>query len=90
LCFPLLQSFKSSSSQKFQPNITQSAIKNGLYSFSYFIAFQTKKTLGFNKEIPDYEKYQITKIPSIDANIVVIMGESLSTLNMGLFERKSV
>jgi glucan phosphoethanolaminetransferase (alkaline phosphatase superfamily) len=86
LCFPLLQSLKSSSSQKFQPNITQSAIKNGLYSFSYFIAFQTKKTLGFNKEMPDYEKYQINKIPSIDANIVVIMGESLSTLNMGLYD----
>jgi len=86
LCFPLLQSLKSDSSQKFQPNLTQSAIKNELYSFSYFIAFQTKKTLGFNKEMPDYEKYQINKIPSIDANIVIIMGESLSTLNMGLYD----
>jgi len=85
LCFPLLQSFKSSSSQKFQPNITQSAIKNGLYSFTYFIAFQTKNILGFNKKIPEYKKYQITKVPQVDANIVIIMGESLSTLNMGLF-----
>lgn len=86
LCVPLLQSLKSSSSQKFQPNITQSAIKNGLYSFSYFISFQTKNILGVNKKIPEYKKYETTKLPQVDANIVIIMGESLSSMNMGLFD----
>ena len=82
---PFLQSLRSESSQKYQPNIAHSSVKNGLYSVSYFTARQVKTALGFRKAMPVYLPYEVSKHTAQDANVVMIMGESLSQFNMGLF-----
>ena len=73
--FPFLQSLKSDASQKFQPNIAHSSIKNGLYSNSFFYARQIKVLLGLRKDMPSYESYYIEKIDPVNANVVMLMGE---------------
>jgi len=83
--FPFLQSLKSDASQKFQPNIAHSSIKNGLYSNSFFYARQIKVLLGLRKDMPSYESYYIEKIDPVNANVVMLMGESLSYYNMSLY-----
>ncbi|MFK3872846.1 phosphoethanolamine transferase [Pseudoalteromonas rhizosphaerae] len=85
LTLPFLQSLGSKSSQKYQPNIAHSAMKNGLYSVSFFSARQLKMILGLRKEMPSYQPYQLSKGEPADANIVILMGESLSYYNMGLY-----
>lgn len=85
LTLPFLQSLRSEASQKFQPNIAHSAIKNGLYSASFFAAREIKVLIGIRKAMPSYQPYEVTKTKPVDANIVVLMGESLSYFNMGLF-----
>ncbi|MAA73047.1 MAG: DcaA [Bermanella sp.] len=85
LTLPFLQSLRSEASQKYQPNIAHSAVKNGLYSVSFFTARQLKILAGLRKEMPSYEPYQITKNQPADANVVVLMGESLSYYNMALY-----
>ena len=82
---PFIQSLKSESSQKFQPNIAHSSLKNGLYSHSYFFARLLKISFGLQDKIVSYLPYEVTTIEPKDANVVVIMGESLSYLNMGMF-----
>lgn len=82
---PFLQSLRSESSQKYQPNIAHSSVKNGLYSASYFSARQIKTALGFRKAMPVYLPYELSSHTAEDANVVMIMGESLSQFNMGLF-----
>ncbi len=82
---PFLQSLRSEASQKYQPNISHSSIKNGLYSLSFFAARQLKVVAGIRKEMPHYLPYEITKTQPVDANVVVLMGESLSYMNMGLY-----
>jgi glucan phosphoethanolaminetransferase (alkaline phosphatase superfamily) len=85
MLLPLLQSIKSDSSQKFQPNIAHSSLKNGFYSYSYFFAREGKLLLGLQKPATNYLPYELVNKPVMDANVVVIMGESLSYMNMGLF-----
>lgn len=85
LTLPFLQSLRSEASQKYQPNIAHSAMKNGLYSVSFFTARQLKILAGLRKEMPSYQPYQITKNQPADANVVVLMGESLSYYNMALY-----
>ena len=85
LCLPFLQSLNAESSQKFQPNVTHSAIRNGLYTCAYFTAYKLKQTLNIKNNIPDYKEYVVETISKVDANIVIIMGESLSSENMQLF-----
>ena len=82
---PFLQSLRSESSQKYQPNIAHSSVKNGLYSASYFMAHQLKTALGFRKAMPVYLPYEVSSHGAQNANVVMIMGESLSQFNMGLF-----
>lgn len=86
LVTPTIQAINSNTSQKFQPNISHPAIKNGLYAFSYFISYQIKKILGIQSDITHYEDYQTHVTSTSHANVVIIMGESLSYLNMGLFD----
>ncbi|GAA6136052.1 phosphoethanolamine transferase CptA [Oceaniserpentilla sp. 4NH20-0058] len=85
LILPFIQSLNAKASQKFQPNIAHSAVKNGLYSVSFFTARQLKILVGLRKEMPVYQPYEITKTLTDKANIVILMGESLSDLNMELF-----
>jgi glucan phosphoethanolaminetransferase (alkaline phosphatase superfamily) len=85
---PFLQSLNSEASQKYQPNIAHSSVKNGLYSVSFFSARQIKKGLGLRKEMPVYKPYTIEEIDPVNANIVMLMGESLSYYNMGLYGYK--
>jgi glucan phosphoethanolaminetransferase (alkaline phosphatase superfamily) len=85
LTLPFLQSIRSEASQKFQPNIAHSALKNGLYSMSFFSARQLKILAGVRKKMPTYLPYEITKTQPVDANVVILMGESLSYFNMNLF-----
>ncbi|MFC3032507.1 phosphoethanolamine transferase [Pseudoalteromonas fenneropenaei] len=82
LCAPFAQSYSSNAFQKFQPNIGHSALKNGLYSMSYFLSLAIRSN---NETITDYQPYVVTSVPTSDYNIVILMGESLSTLNMGLY-----
>ena len=85
LTLPFLQSIRSETSQKFQPNIAHSSMKNGLYSLSFFSARQLKTVAGLRKELPNYLPYEVAKIQPQDANVVVLMGESLNYDNLGLF-----
>lgn len=85
LSLPFLQSLRSEASQKYQPNIAHSAVKNGLYSVSFFAARQIKIVVGLRKGMPSYEPYVATKGKAVDANIVMLMGESLSYYNMELY-----
>ena len=85
LTLPFLQSLRSEASQKYQPNIAHSAVKNGLYSVSFVTARQLKIMAGLRKEMPSYEPYTIDKVAASGANVVMLMGESLSYYNMGLF-----
>ncbi|MDP4985161.1 phosphoethanolamine transferase [Pseudoalteromonas tunicata] len=86
LLLPLGQAFSVNSSQKFQPNISQSALKNGLFSFSYLIAYNSKTALGLLPPAKEYQAYQLSQHAPVDANIVVIMGESFSRYNLSLFD----
>lgn len=85
LTLPFLQSLRSEASQKYQPNIAHSAMKNGLYSVSFFASRQLKIIVGLRKSMPSYEPYELTKTQPMDANVVVLMGESLSYYNMALY-----
>jgi glucan phosphoethanolaminetransferase (alkaline phosphatase superfamily) len=82
---PFLQSLRSEASQKYQPNIAHSSVKNGLYSVSFFTARQIKISMGLRKEMPSYLPYEIEKTKPVDANVVILMGESLSYYNMSLY-----
>ncbi|WP_286233808.1 phosphoethanolamine transferase [Thalassotalea sediminis] len=83
---PFIQSITAKSSQKFQPNIAQLAVKNGLYSFSYFFARQAKVLSGIESDIATYLPYEIVPLNNTEQpNVILIMGESLSYLNLGLF-----
>ena len=85
LTLPFLQSIRSATSQKFQPNIAHSSMKNGLYSLSFFSARQLKTAVGLRKELPSYQPYLIAKTQNQNANVVVLMGESLNYDNLALF-----
>jgi glucan phosphoethanolaminetransferase (alkaline phosphatase superfamily) len=85
---PFLQSLRSEASQKYQPNIAHSSVKNGLYSASFFTARQIKKALGLRKPMPTYKPYNIVKRAPEDANVIILMGESLSYYNMELYGYK--
>jgi len=85
---PFLQSLRSEASQKFQPNIAHSATKNGLYSWSFFAARQLKIIAGIRNPMPTYLPYKIEGTKPVDANVVILMGESLNYFNMGLFGYK--
>ena len=85
LTLPFLQSLRSAASQKYQPNVAHSSVKNGLYSLSFFSARQLKISFGLRKELPSYKPYHVEKNQPVDANIVVLMGESLSYYNMSLY-----
>ncbi len=85
LTLPFLQSLRSAASQKYQPNVAHSSIKNGLYSLSFFSARQVKIGFGLRKELPSYKPYHVEKTQPVDANIVMLMGESLSYYNMSLY-----
>lgn len=86
ILMPFIQSLNAKASQKFQPNIAHSAVKNGLYSTSFFISRQLKILAGIRNAMPSYLPYKVSKGDSKQANVVVIMGESLSYLNLGLFD----
>lgn len=85
LLVPFLQSLKSNASQKFQPNLTHLSIKNGLYSVSFFTAYQVKLVLGKGKVFPEYQDYVVQPIEGKKNNVVVLMGESTSYVHMGIF-----
>lgn len=85
LLVPFMQALKSNTSQKFQPNLTHSAIKNGLYSVSYFTAHQIKLALGKVKVFPEYQDYMVQPIDGKRPNVVVLMGESTNYDHLGIF-----
>ncbi len=85
LTLPFLQSLRSTASQKFQPNVAHSSMKNGLYSLSFFSARQLKIALGLREELPSYLPYHVEKSQEQDANVVVLMGESLNYENLSLY-----
>lgn len=85
LCVPFLQSLRAKASQKFQPNVAEFAIKNSLYSVSYFGAREIKMAMGKTQAMPSYLPYEVNKGEAKKANIVILMGESTSYLNMGSF-----
>ena len=85
LCVPLMQALGSKASQKFQPNVTTLALKNGHYSVSFFVARQLKLWTGTTAAFREYKPYALSPVPTEKPNIVVLMGESTSYLNMGVF-----
>ncbi len=85
LCVPFMQSLASKASQKFQPNVAEMAVKNSLYSTSYYLAREIKIALGVTKEMPSYQPYLVEKLAEKKANVVILMGESTSYLNFGTF-----
>lgn len=85
LLWPLGQSLNEATSQKFQPNVTQSSLKNGLYSISYYIAFEMKEFAGLASPAPHYKPYVVTTIQTKKPNIIILLGESTSYLHMGIF-----
>lgn len=82
LCLPFVQSFGSNAFQKFQPNVGHSALKNGLYSISYFASLKLR---GVESANHNYVPYNVLPAEASGYNIVVIMGESLSRYNMSLY-----
>lgn len=84
LLVPLLQSVYKGS-QHFQPKAVHNAMKNGFYALSYYLTHSVKRWSGEKPVTTQYQPYLTTTSTPVDANIVVIMGESLSYLHMGLF-----
>lgn len=85
LLIPFMQSFASKASQKFQPNVKEMAIKNSLYSTSYYLAREIKIALGITQDMPSYQSYVVEKLAEKKANVVILMGESTSYLNFATF-----
>lgn len=91
LAIPFVQAVGSSTSQRFQPNMMQLSVKNGLYSSAYFLGRRLRVALGKSREFPVYEAYRVGELETADEvrakprNVVLLMGESTSYLHMGLF-----
>lgn len=83
---PMKASKPDAVAQQFYPNPNEYAVANGLFSFSYFLGRDLPQKLngsGHNISCLAYTA-EHTSPPQAE-NIIIIMGESLSSSHMGLF-----
>jgi len=85
LLTPFAQTLAGKPSQKFQPNISALSMKNGYYAASYFMGRQIRLWTGKAQTLPDYKPYVLAPVETEKPNIVILMGESTSYANMGMF-----
>jgi glucan phosphoethanolaminetransferase (alkaline phosphatase superfamily) len=80
-----VQAYTSNRSQRFYPNPITYSIENGLKAFSFFIGNEVPGLLA-GKKAKLWDGYTLEKTSQpVRANIVVIMGESLTPAHMSLF-----
>lgn len=80
-----VSAFSSNQSQRFYPNPKTYTLENALRSFSFFLARDLPSHLGSPNE-QHWKPYTPEKSgPAVRANIIVIMGESLTPAHMSLF-----
>jgi glucan phosphoethanolaminetransferase (alkaline phosphatase superfamily) len=91
LAIPFVQALGGGASQRFQPNMLQPAVKNGLYSHAFFLARRLRVAAGRAQELPSYAPYRVDELESAaqirvrPRNVVLLLGESTSYLHMRLF-----
>ena len=85
LLVPLVQSLAGQPSQKFQPNVRQLAVKNGLYGVSHFLGRRIRIAAGIGKPLPTYMPYRVEQVDDGVHNVVILMGESTSYRHLGMF-----
>ncbi len=80
-----VSAFSSNQSQRFYPNPKTYTLENALRSFSFFLARDLPSHLiSPNEQL--WQPYTPEKMgPAVRANIIVIMGESLTPAHMSLF-----
>lgn len=81
-----VKAYNSNGSQAFYPNPHHYSIKNTLYAISWYLGKELPQRFSGTYETRTFESYQLSEIPSaLPANIIVVMGESLTPNHMGLF-----
>lgn len=86
LCLPLIKALDAERSTKFEPDAQTLAIRNGLYSVSYFLAKDLPALLSGDYQSRDYQPYQVSTIsPHSAGHVILILGESTSLNHLHLY-----
>lgn len=86
LIAPSINASLEDNSQHYEADSTSLAIKNALYSISYFLGGDLPKRISGDYVVNSYKPYQVTKVKSpAPYHVVVVMGESLNPQHMSLF-----
>ncbi len=81
-----VKAYNSTGSQAFFPNPQHYSIKNTLYAVSWYLGKELPQRFAGTHQVRSFQPYQLKEIASaLPANIVVVMGESLTPSHMGLF-----
>lgn len=84
-----VKAYNSTGSQAFFPNPQHYSIKNTLYAIAWSLGKELPQRFAGTHQARSFEPYQLQEIASaLPANIVVVMGESLTPRHMGLFGYK--
>lgn len=92
LAAPAIDASMQDRSQKYEPDATQLAIKNALYSASYFVGNALPRRIRGEDNIKHYQPYIVQQAAPLGKyHVVLLMGESLTYSRMSLFgyERKT-
>lgn len=80
-----IRAYTSDESQRFYPNPKTYMLENALQAFSYFLVRDLPRHLVAQEEAP-WKPYVLEKDGKpVHANIIVVMGESLTPAHMSLF-----
>jgi glucan phosphoethanolaminetransferase (alkaline phosphatase superfamily) len=80
-----ISAYSSNMSQRFYPNPKTYMLENALQAFSFFLVRDLPMHLVSHEEV-HWKPYTLEKSgPSVRANIIVVMGESLTPAHMSLF-----
>lgn len=86
LVAPAINAGLEDNSQRYEPDGTNLAIKNALYSVSYFLGSDLPKRISGNYVIKQYAPYNIEAQQRPGTyHVVLIMGESLTSTHMSLY-----
>ncbi|MHB1084961.1 MAG: phosphoethanolamine transferase [Thiobacillus sp.] len=80
-----ISAYSSNMSQRFYPNPKTYLLENALQAFSFFLVRDLPKHLVGSEEV-HWKPYALERSgPPVRANIIVVMGESLTPAHMSLF-----
>lgn len=86
LIAPAISASLEDNSQHYEADSTSLAVKNALYSVSYYLGADLPRQLVGAEQARDYAPYQVSARPVAGKyHLVVVMGESLAATHMSLY-----